>query len=259
MQVHIDQLGNKLSLNKTPSRIISLVPSQTEFLYHIGIQPIAQTVFCIHPKKQFKQALKIGGTKKLKLDVISSLKPDLIIGNKEENEKSQIEELQQEFPVWMSDINNLDEALEMMQLLADILNKKVEVGKMISSVKAAFNSLNLIHNKKAIYLIWKDPYMAVGAPSFINDMIMRAGFDNLMKNHGRYPELSTQELCALNPEVLLLSTEPFPFKQKHADELKDLLPDTQIIIVDGELFSWYGSRLTKMPAYFKKVQELLAQ
>jgi ABC-type Fe3+-hydroxamate transport system substrate-binding protein len=114
---YVDQLNRTVFLAQPPQRIVSLVPSQTELLYDLGLgeKVVGQTIFCIHPHSAFKKATKIGGTKKLQLDKIRSLKPDLIVANKEENDQSQIETLAQDFPVWISDIITLDDALDMVK------------------------------------------------------------------------------------------------------------------------------------------------
>jgi ABC-type Fe3+-hydroxamate transport system substrate-binding protein len=97
--------------------------------------------------------------------------------------------------------------------------------------------------------------MTVGGDSFINDMLSHAGFENIFAHQTRYPETSIEQLRIANCQLLLLSSEPFPFRQKHIDELQKELPATKMILVDGEMFSWYGSRLSKAPAYFRQLQQ----
>ncbi len=255
-----DQLGNVLKFEQTPKRIISLVPSQSELLWDLGLREelIGVTKFCIHPKNLFTISKRIGGTKILNIDLIRALKPDLIIGNKEENEKSQIELLQKEFPVWLSDIYTLADALEMMTLLGELLDKKAQAKIITNVVAEAFTELGKI-NKTVLYLIWNNPYMAAGQANFIGNMLLAMGLQNVIKDkQSRYPTLDITQIKKLNPEVIFLSTEPFPFNNLHVDELKKQLPNSNILLVDGELFSWYGSRLLKSVDYFNEmIEELL--
>ena len=257
MALYTDQLGRTIELKQTPKRIISLVPSQTELLFDLGLddEVTGITKFCVHPEKWFRSKTRVGGTKQLHLDTIKDLQPDLIIANKEENVREQIEELSKKFPVWTSDVNDLDSALEMMQAIGEITGKAVRAKQITDQIKENFSQLQTSkHKLRTCYLIWKDPYMTVGGDTFINDMLNRAGFQNIVEHQKRYPEISPDQLLLADCRLLLLSSEPFPFKQKHIDELQPLLPQTKIILADGELFSWYGSRLLKAPAYFQQLQ-----
>ncbi len=256
-----DQTGQVISLPAIPKRIITLVPSQTELLAGLGLtdEVVGITKFCIHPKEWFRSKTRVGGTKQINTGIIHSLAPDLVIANKEENVKEQINELQQQYPVWISDVNNLDDAYEMIEQIGAMTGKSEQATRIIEEISAKFFQLQTSNYKlKTAYLIWQNPYMTVGGDTFIHSMLERAGFDNIYKGKTRYPEITIDELKTANCELLLLSSEPFPFQQKHIDELQSLLPNTRIILVDGELFSWYGSRLLKAPAYFNVLQKQLA-
>ncbi len=284
-----DKLNNSINLSFFPKRIVSLVPSQTELLFNLGLdeEVIGITKFCVHPEKWFRSKQSVGGTKTVKTDVVKALQPDLIIANKEENVKEQIEELQQIAPVWVSDINTLEEALEMIISIGKLVNKQRRANELSSQIKEAFEQIIPLSEKlSTAYLIWKDPYMAAGGDTFIHDMLSRCGFTNIFQNINRYPEIlinnysmnNTQQLkinskstvnipplsvnghlptagdlATYDCQVLLLSSEPYPFKQKHLDELQTLLPLTKIILVDGEMFSWYGNRLLYAAKYFQNL------
>jgi ABC-type Fe3+-hydroxamate transport system substrate-binding protein len=257
-QVYIDQMNNEVRLENPPVRIISLVPSQTELLFDLGLDEeiIGITKFCIHPEEKFKITTKIGGTKKLDIEKIHQLKPDLIIGNKEENEEQQIKELMQHYPVWMSDIHNLDEALDMIAKVGELVDRNAEAYSLIQSITNSFNQSEIGNPKSEIrvaYFIWKDPYMVAAKNTFIDDMLNRCGFINAFSHLERYPEISGSQLQAANSQLILLSSEPYPFKEKHIQEFKSVCPDAEIKIVDGEMFSWYGSRLKYAPEYFKSL------
>ena len=235
-------------------KIISLVPSITETLLDFGLdenQVIGRTKFCIHPNEIVSKIPKIGGTKNLNIEKIKVLNPDFIIANKEENEKVQVEELLQNFKVWVTDIQNLEDNSIFLAELGEILGKQNIAKDFITKTENIFNSLKFENSKKikAAYLIWKNPYMTVGSDTFIHHILENLGFENIFKNTKRYPEISVDDLR--DAETILLSSEPYPFKEKHIEELQQEFPDKKIIFVDGEAFSWYGSHLSKCAEYYQ--------
>lgn len=258
-----DQLNQTIALNYPPKRIISIVPSQTELLFELGLneEVIGLTKFCIHPAQQFKAKTKVGGTKKLNIELIRSLKPDLIIGNKEENTKEDIELLRKDFPVWMSDIFTLEDAMKTITQIAELVDRQPEAAYLNYLINAGFTDLQTLAleqgiDKTVAYLIWKGPYMLAGRNTFIDDILVKNGLTNVIKTD-RYPEIELQELAALKPELILLSSEPYPFREKHIEELKMAIPAAKVMLVDGEMFSWYGSRLVKAVQYLFQLQKEL--
>lgn len=248
--------------NWPPQRIVSIVPSQTELLASFGIdnQVVGITKFCVHPEKWFQEKTRVGGTKTLNFEKIAALKPDLIIGNKEENAQEQIEKLAENFPVWMSDIVSLQDALAMIRDVGMLVDRQALANNMATEIEGRFEKLATSLPDRpvpAAYLIWRKPYMAAGSETFIHEMMGCAGFENVFGNSPRYPETSLKALAETQPQVILLSSEPYPFAQKHIAELEAACPGAKIILVDGEMFSWYGSRLLKTPDYFQQVQEML--
>lgn len=238
-----------------PKRIISLVPSKTELLYDLGLNKeiVGITKFCIHPKEQVKAVEKIGGTKQLHLEKIAALEPDLIIANKEENTKEQIEWLAQRFPLYLSDIQTINDALEMIERVGDLVGKSESATQWVKSIEHEREVFRCAKGSAgtACYLIWKNPYLGVGANTYIHSMLTEGGWDNVLADdYERYPELELSEIIAAEPQYVFLSSEPFPFKEKHIKELKEALPHTTIKLVDGELFSWYGSRMKFAFSYF---------
>lgn len=269
-----DQLERTITLSFPPERIISLVPSQTELLYDLGLKKevVGITKFCVHPDEWFRQKRKVGGTKKLNLDTIRELRPDLIIANKEENDKEQLEELMKDFPVWISDIYSLKDALCMIRAIGEITGRKEQADKMASEIQYQFKQL--VNNPKlatrnlpalklrqagpkhrAAYFIWRNPWMVAGKNTFIHEMMKYCGFENCFEHLSRYPVIQLEELNESGCKRILLSSEPFPFKEKHAEEIREIIPDAKIIFIDGEMFSWYGTRLLKAPAYFREIVE----
>lgn len=260
MPLYTDQLSRIININGSPKRIISTVPSQTELLHYLGLEEevIAITKFCVHPLSWYQTKTRIGGTKQLNLARIRELKPDFIVANKEENKKDEIEALANSFPVWISDVTDLSSAYAMIKTIGAIINKEENAGKLVDKIQLAFaQQEKQIEDQKlkTAYLIWKDPYMTVGGDTFIHQMLEYAGFENIFTNKKRYPQIEIEELISLNCQLLLLSTEPYPFRLNHIHELLELLPQTKIILADGEFFSWYGSRLLQAPAYFRKLYQ----
>jgi ABC-type Fe3+-hydroxamate transport system substrate-binding protein len=249
MKSFTDQMGRTVEIAFPPRRIVSLVPSQSELLYDLGLaNTIAGvTKFCIHPPGLRSSTAVIGGTKTLSFDKIRALSPDLIIGNKEENTQSEIEELEKEFPVWMSDIHDLDSALEMIRSVGNITSSTDKAIEISGKIENRFGELvPLAQPLSALYLIWRKPFMAAGRETFIDDCLLRCGLVNCL-SESRYPG---PDLAAIRPEVILLSSEPYPFAERHVSELKAIFPEARIELVDGEYFSWYGSRLLGAPDYF---------
>ena len=238
--------------------IVSLVPSITELLYTLQLdeQVTGITKFCIHPNNWFREKTRVGGTKNIKTEIIHQLQPDLIIANKEENVKEQVEDLAQHYPVCVTDVNNLANALEMIEQIGALTSTQAAATRLISQINTAFSDLHQKNQPlKTGYLIWRNPYMTVGNDTFIHDMLVRCGFKNIFDHTTRYPVIDTWQLAQC--ELLLLSSEPYPFQQKHIDELQAELPNTRIMLVDGEMFSWYGSRLLHAPAYFTSLLQQL--
>lgn len=247
-----DQLGNKLDISIPPKRIVSLVPSQSEFLWDLGLRSelVGITKFCIHPNEMHSSVERIGGTKQIDIYKIKALNPDLIIGNKEENVKEQINELSEEFNVWMSDVNSLNDTFDMMESLGFICGKEELALKMVMQIKMELNEIRgIFKGKKVAYFIWNDPYMTAGGNTFINSVLDFLGFENVFQKRERYPQTSLEELRQLQPELCFLSSEPFPFSEKHRNELQKQLPGSRVMLADGEMFSWYGSHLQKLKDY----------
>lgn len=235
-------------------RIISLVPSITELLSDLALEKevIAITKFCVHPADWFKKKERIGGTKTVDIEKVRSLRLDLIIANKEENTKEQVEELARDFDVLLTDVHDLEGACTMINNIGVLTNREKTATLLSEKIKIKFKELSIPSKKiKAAYLIWQTPFMAAGGGTFINDMMLCCGMENIFSDTGRYPEVTLNSLRNLGCEVVLLSSEPYPFKEKHIPEISAQLPGIKIMLVDGEMFSWYGSRLIKAADYFK--------
>ncbi|HNT81129.1 MAG TPA: helical backbone metal receptor, partial [Bacteroidia bacterium] len=251
----IDALGNSVTLLKVPERIVSLVPSQTEYLDFLGLKDaiVGITKFCIHPPQLLKSKIVVGGTKNLKIEKIKQLNPDLILANKEENTKEDIENLMNLAPVYVSDIRDFEGAYKMINDIAFLCNKESKASALIESIEESFQTQRFIgSDKKCIYFIWQNPYMLAGKNTFISTMLTKAGFINsIQDSKENYPVYSLEEIKNLEYDFIFLSSEPFPFKEKHRNELQDLLNTKNVFLVNGEMFSWYGSRMKLASKYFQ--------
>lgn len=263
MKTFTDQLGNQHTFETTPKRIISLVPSQTELLCDLGLEEsiIGITKFCVHPYHLKSTKKIIGGTKKVHVEKIRLLQPDIIIANKEENTIEMVEDLSKICPVWVTDIITLDDNLKMIEDFGTLFNKRIEAQKWIDKINFASNDfLHFVKEKevkKVAYFIWANPYMVAGNNTFINEMLKLNNFKNIYQNsHDRYPEVNIENIrIEGNPDLVLLSSEPFPFTDNHAFELGRYTHHAITLFVDGEMFSWYGSRIIKAFEYFKKMHQ----
>ena len=250
-----DQLGREVELKAIPQRIISLVPSQTELLYDLGAgeRVVGITKFCIHPKIWFEGKPRIGGTKNIQLEKVRTLQPDLIIANKEENTLKDVLKLTEIAPVWISDVNTLDDSLEMILSVGKLIDREEPSLSLFREIEIAFQSIKKIGGS-ALYFIWKDPFLVAGQNTFINSILVELGLVNFCLSE-RYPEVQPDKWDA--PDFVFLSTEPYPFSHEHITQFKQWFPTSKVCLVDGEMFSWYGSRLKKAPEYFNQLIEKL--
>ncbi|MVM28738.1 ABC transporter substrate-binding protein [Spirosoma sp. HMF4905] len=243
------------------NRIISLVPSQTELLFDLGVddQVVGITKFCIHPATKVKHKPIVGGTKTLNINKILMLQPDLILANKEENTREQIEELQHHYQVHVTDVVTLPDALAMIREVGKLVKKNTEAEQIAQQIDISLTPLPRSSRPSVAYFIWRKPYMVAANDTFIHSMLEIAGFRNAFTNQTRYPEITPDELKAVQPDLIFLSSEPYPFDEKHRAEFNAICPSAKILIVDGELFSWYGSRLLRSSDYFKNLRNEITQ
>ncbi|SIR49371.1 MULTISPECIES: ABC transporter substrate-binding protein [Chryseobacterium] len=235
-------------------KIVSLVPSITEALFDLGLtenEVVGRTKFCIHPQDKIKNVPIIGGTKNINIEKIKVLQPDLILANKEENVKDQVEVLMDDYKVMVTNIDTIEDNYYLLKNLGKLFGKEDRAQLFNLKIYDVLNQAKLDIPVKAAYLIWKNPYMTIGSDTFIHRILTEIGFENIFKNQTRYPQITTEDLA--DADVIMLSSEPFPFKEKHIEELKAFYPDKKIIIVDGEAFSWYGTHIAKCEEYFREL------
>lgn len=254
-----DDLGREVDItNFPPKRIISVVPSLSELLFDLGLQEriVGITKFCIFPDELYRSKPRIGGTKSLHIDKIKSLKPDLILANKEENQKEDIDKLSATFPTYVTDIKTLADALKKIDIIGTITDTKRSSDEICASIISQFEELSHYETlPKVAYMIWKSPIMVAGGDTYINDMLEKAGFENAFKHSSRYPVIEESILAQTKLDYIFLSSEPFPFKKSHIGYFEQLMPQAKATLVDGTMFSWYGSRLSMAAAYFVNLRQ----
>jgi ABC-type Fe3+-hydroxamate transport system substrate-binding protein len=251
-----DMMGNNISLDAYPQRIVSVVPSQTELLYSLKLEDevVGITKFCVHPNDWFRNKKRVGGTKTLKIEEIVALKPDVVIANKEENTQSDIEQLQKCLPVWVSDIQTVSDAYSMIMGIGTLVNRVALARQIVAQVQQDFSLIPpIFKDKKIAYFIWKNPWMVAAKNTFVDAVLCDLGAINVFENFPRYPEVSNDMIRSSGADIVLLSSEPFPFGEQHIAELQALLPRAKILLVDGEMFSWYGSRLLHLKQYISEL------
>jgi len=242
---------------KSVRRVVSLVPSVTETIASLGGKNklVGITRFCKYPYGIEKDIQRIGGTKSVHIQDVEALSPDLILAVKEENEQKQVISLAKKFPVVVFDISDLNDALKMIEVMGIVLGQSDAAIGLNQKISKSFEQIPRRQFPDTLYLIWRKPWMAAGKNTFINDMMSRVGFENRVD--GRYPELGDDELA--KAKTVLLSSEPYPFTEKHRQLLQDQYPEKKIVCVDGEMFSWYGSRLLKAAHYFRDLQKVIGR
>ncbi|WP_330949604.1 ABC transporter substrate-binding protein [Virgibacillus sp. MG-45] len=254
MEKTTDHLGRSLAYRYPPKRIISLCPAITDTMYYLQLDDeiIGRTRFCIHPKSKVKKIPPVGGTKDLKIERIHALQPDLIIAEKEENTKEMVEQLEKDYPVHVFEVNNYESALRMITDLGALTNRDNEAAKLLQRIQIQFDSIPQIMNKRVAYVIWKKPYMVVGKNTYIHSLLEKMGFINPFTSYeGRYPVITEKDFEQAALDYIFLSTEPFPFQDKHKSEFASMLPNTKPMIVAGEMF-WYGAKMLEAAPYFQK-------
>jgi ABC-type Fe3+-hydroxamate transport system substrate-binding protein len=251
-----DDLSRRVRFNFPPCHIVSLCPSITETIFVLGAGDLlsGRTRYCIHPAGKVASVPEIGGTKDPDIEAILKIAPDLVIAEKEENTRRVIEKLEKEIPVFVFSVESFAQALAMISGLGELTGKITRASGLIKRIEQAFAELPPAEAKTAAYLIWEKPLMAAGKNTFIDAMMEKAGFRNIFRNKSaRYPKISLTELSEEKPEVLILSTEPCAYTLEDVKRYRRLLPETEVILIEGDLFSWYGARMLKAAEYIKGV------
>jgi len=264
MKIIKDQIGREIVLRSVPKRIVSLVPSQTELLCDLALdnELVGITKFCVHPFHLKATKTIVGGTKKVDFDKIRDLNPDFILCNKEENSYDMLPELEKIAPTYFSDVNTIQDAIDLILRLGSIFNRRTESDNLAHKIEFKLNDFKQFAKdkptRKVAYFIWAKPWMVAGNDTFINEMLALNKFENIYANMSRYPKVEINRIRHEgDPDVILLSSEPFPFKDEHAMEISSYTNRSITVFGDGEMFSWPGSRMLLAFDYFKALHKKL--
>ncbi len=263
-----DALGREHDFAAPPRRIVSLVPSLTETLFALGAgEALAGvTEFCVHPAQGVARLPRVGGTKNPKLEAILGLAPDLVLANKEENRRRDVERLEAAgVRVFVTYARGVREAVDEIRVLGRICAHEAPAEKIGAEVEEELAAVTARRAGAAptatVALIWRDPFMAVGADTFAHDLLLCCGASNPFAGAGagRYPRIELRELEAAQPDVILLPTEPYAFGERDRAELLALdcpaARTGRVHVIEGELLSWYGPR---MPRALRTIAALLS-
>lgn len=251
----VSKINSNLNTNIKPKRIVSLVPSVTELLFHLGLGDsiVGVTNYCKYPENKIDCIAKLGGTKSINFETISNLNPDLIISVKEENNKNEIVSLSENYNIFVGDLHNYNSALQLIIEIGEVCKVKQQAKKLVLDINNKFAEINTHKPKSCCYLIWNEPIITVGNNTYINSMLNMAGFNNVFSHINSYPSITQKDITNAQPEYIMLSSEPFKFTEKHKEVYQKLYPNSKVILVDGEMFSWYGSRMLLAPNYFETI------
>ena len=251
----IDALGVPLALAKPPQRIVSLIPSITELLFSLGLDEriVGVTRFCTYPPEGVTKKIKVGGGKDPDLKRILDLQPDLVIANVEENRREDVEALRAaSVPVFVTYPRTVREGIELIFTLGGLTETVPVAEAMAGPIEQVYReTVEQTRGRRPVKVfcpIWRRPYMSINRDTYVHDVIRVSGGENIFADRlERYPEVALEDVERLQPEVVLLPDEPYPFKAKHIEELRTLdvpaIRDGRIFLIDGKILSWYGPRI----------------
>lgn len=226
-------------------RIVSLVPSLTHMICDFGLREmvVASTNFCVKPAGLQRSAKVIGGTKDPDISAIRALHPTHILVNEEENKPEHIAMCHDICPTLVTFPRHPAEVPAMLREVGNFLGAPVVAERFATQLERALSRPLPLEMRRSLYFVWRDPYMVAGPDTYISSMMKYGGYLNVAPDNDRYPSMILADAAALDPEVILLSTEPYPFRQRDADRLTAEWPGRvpKILKIDGQLMSWYGT------------------
>ena len=257
--------GTKVADYLRTMRVVSLVPSWTEFLHDVEVIVVGQTKFCVRPPEAYRTVARVGGTKTVDLQRVMDLEPDVVVANREENDRDQVTALATALPdasVLLTDVRTVEDAWTEMRRLGRALNRPSKVNDLVDRIQTRWGAARP-EAGKAGYAVWAKPWMAAGQDTFIHSVMAHWGIGNAIGAHAssdRYPTLGEDFTeGARGADVWLLPSEPFPFKDKHLSPILAHHPETKCMLVDGEAFSWYGSRMAHVADHLRDVAHWVAK
>ena len=249
-----DDIKRTVNFLSPPATIVSLCPSVTETLCDLGLSEkiIGITDYCIHPKDIVKNINKVGGTKTVSITKVKTLKPEIIFAVKEENSKKTIKILSEIFPCYVFDINSFSDALKMINTLGEIFSKTKNATSLSENIVKAFSKIQVTkQHVDYLYFVWKNPWMVAGNNTYIESLLSKFYLKNII-NKSKYPKIELKNISS-DPQIIFLPSEPYKFSKTDKMELQKVFPKSKILLVNGEMFSWYGSRMVKAAVYIEKL------
>lgn len=257
-----DVLGVHHPAADDDARIVSLVPSITELLFHLGLggRVVGRTNFCIHPRAALANVPRVGGPKKPRMDKLRELHPSHVVVNIDENRKQDVEEIATFTPhVVVTHPLVPDDNLALYRLMGSIFGKQRVAQQLCTAFQEARDELAdtaaMLPLRRVLYLIWRDPWMTISRDTYISQMLALANWETICHDPGtRYPEVHANDELLEHTDIVLFSSEPFPFKAAHVEELRKLTGDTETpcAFIDGEMTSWYGNRAVDGLRYLRE-------
>jgi len=258
----VDAAGTRHARAGSDARIVSLVPSVTELVCELGLagQLVGRTGFCIHPCEVVRRIRKVGGTKDVDLDKLRALRPTHVIVNIDENRKEDARALEKFVPelIVTHPLSPLDNTA-LYRLIGGIFGREREAealcGRFEDAYEAVRSATHAFPSERVLYLIWRNPWMTVSRDTYISRMLALVNWETVPAGGAeRYPRIEPDGAALDEADVVLLSSEPFMFREKHLAETRTLpaLRRKKIALIDGEMTSWYGSRAIKGLAYLRR-------
>ena len=274
----VDAIGRAHALARADARIVSLVPSISELLFDLGAgdRLVGRTGFCIHPKDNIKTVPKVGGTKSVDIDKIRELAPTHLIVNIDENEKPTVDQLAGFVPnvIVTHPLGPLDN-LSLYRLLGGIFGRENRAGELCEALQKAYfaaaGACAGLPRERVLYLIWKSPWMTVSRDTYISRTLAAVGWDTVeTEGKERYPKIDLASGLLANVDRILLSSEPYSFREHHIREIRQMLgaannffvptpveefeSPIKVSLIDGEMTSWYGSRAITGMKYLARLR-----
>lgn len=265
----VDALGRSLTVRQRPERIVSLVPSLTEALFAFGLEQeiVGVTRFCVEPRRGVAGKTKVGGTKALDVAKIEALEPDLVIASAEENSPGDVTQLfDHGCPVFVTMVTSVQSAIDLLRQLATITGTTAAARPIIQGAKKALTFVQATgaggERVRVFCPVWRNPYMTCSRGTYMDDVVTVCGGRNVFdERRERYPRVELAEMAALDPQVILLPSEPYRFTKRHKADFRAFADVTavkngHIFLIDGRMLTWYGPRIAQSLSEVKRLLDI---
>ena len=258
----VDAIGAHHPPAGDSARIVSLVPSITELLFGLGLgeRVVGRTTFCIHPREAVASVPRVGGTKKVRIDKLRALAPTHVIVNIDENDRDQVDEISAFVDhVMVTHPIEPRDNLSLYRLVGHVFGATARAEALCRGFESEYRVLRRAAEQfppqRVLYLIWREPWMTVSRSTYISRMLALVNWTTVLGDEEtRYPEVTLSPDTATQTDRILLSSEPFPFKPEHREEVLELVadPGVPVAFIDAEMVSWYGDRAIRGLQYLRE-------